>query len=109
MVLSEISGTIINLIRLKAFILIRYFFRKVFYAFVILFGVLTLVFFLFTVLPGDPAQMMLDQNENSEQIKSIRKKFGFDLPIIDQYVYYTVLNGRTNILKVMLYKIWIFF
>ena len=38
-----------------------------------LFGVATLVFFLFTVLPGDPAQMMLDQNENSEQIKSIRK------------------------------------
>ena len=32
--------------------------------------------------------MMLDQNENSEQIKSIRNKFGFDLPIIDQYFYY---------------------
>ena len=53
-----------------------------------LLGVATLVFFLFTVLPGDPAQMMLDQNENSEQIKSIRNKFGFDLPIIDQYFYY---------------------
>ena len=52
-----------------------------------LLGVATLVFF-FTVLPGDPAQMMLDQNENSEQIKSIRNKFGFDLPIIDQYFYY---------------------
>ena len=34
--------------------------------FLTLFGVASLVFFLFTVLPGDPAQMMLDQNEDSD-------------------------------------------
>ena len=65
-----------------------YLLSKALHSLFALFGVATLVFFLFTVLPGDPAQMMLDQNENSEQIKSIRKKFGFDLPIIDQYFYY---------------------
>ena len=64
------------------------FLSKTLQSFFALFGVVTLVFFLFTVLPGDPAQMMLDQNENSEQIKSIRNKFGFDLPIIDQYFYH---------------------
>ena len=36
--------------------------------FLTLFGVITIIFFLFNVLPGDPAQMMLDQNENSEQL-----------------------------------------
>ena len=64
-----------------------YLLSKALHSLFALFGVATLVF-LFTVLPGDPAQMMLDQNENSEQIKSIRNKFGFDLPIIDQYFYY---------------------
>jgi peptide/nickel transport system permease protein len=28
-------------------------------------------FLLFNVLPGDPARMMLDQNENSEQLALI--------------------------------------
>src|SRR5690606_9784593 len=32
--------------------------------------------------------MMLDQNENSEQLAAIKKKFGFDLPISQQYIYY---------------------
>ena len=48
----------------------------------------TVIFFLFTVLPGDPARMMLDQNEDPEQLAIIKKKYGFDQPILTQYVYY---------------------
>jgi peptide/nickel transport system permease protein len=40
------------------------------------------------VLPGDPAQMMLGQNENSEQLAIVKKKHGFDKPISTQYLYY---------------------
>lgn len=47
-----------------------------------------MIFLLFNILPGDPARMMLDQNENSEQLAAIKKKFGFDLPLSEQYVYY---------------------
>jgi len=46
------------------------------------------IFFLFNVLPGDPAQMMLGQNENSEQLAIIKQKYGFDQPIGKQYLYY---------------------
>lgn len=53
-----------------------------------LFGVVTVIFFLFNVLPGDPARMMLDQREDSEQLANIRKKYGFDQPISTQYLYY---------------------
>ena len=42
-----------------------------------LWGVATVVFFLFSVLPGDPAQMMLGQNENSEELMLIQKKIWF--------------------------------
>lgn len=48
----------------------------------------TVIFFLFNVLPGDPARMMLDQREDSEQLMNIKKKYGFDKPILTQYVYY---------------------
>ena len=47
-----------------------------------------MIFFLFNVLPGDPAQMMLGQNENSEQIQIVKKKYGFDKPLRTQYFYY---------------------
>lgn len=40
------------------------------------------------MLPGDPAQMMLGQNEDSEQLALVKKKYGFDKPISTQYLYY---------------------
>lgn len=68
--------------------MIKYFLYKTGYALLTLFGVVTVIFFLFTVLPGDPARMMLDQNENSEQLALIKKKYGFDQPVSKQYLYY---------------------
>jgi len=68
--------------------MIRYLGLKLGTAILALWGVASLVFFLFTVLPGDPAQMMLDQNEDREQLEVIKSKFGFDLPLTTQYLYY---------------------
>ena len=74
---------IFNLLQLLAYIT-----NKFIYAFLTLFGVVTVIFLLFTVLPGDPARMMLDQREDSEQLAAIKKKYGFDQPILTQYRYY---------------------
>ena len=68
--------------------MIRYFLNKAFYAILTLFGVVTVIFFLFNVLPGDPAQMMLGQNEDSEQLALVKQKYGFDKSISTQYLYY---------------------
>lgn len=68
--------------------MLKYLLYKTGYALLTLFGVVTVIFFLFTVLPGDPARMMLDQNENSEQLAIIKKKYGFDKPVATQYLYY---------------------
>ncbi|MEM1001534.1 MAG: ABC transporter permease [Bacteroidota bacterium] len=62
--------------------------RKLLYALFTLFGVVTVIFFLFNVLPGDPAKMMLGQNQNADQIAAVKKKYGFDQPISKQYLYY---------------------
>ena len=48
----------------------------------------TVIFLLFNILPGDPARMMLDQREDTEQLNNIRKKYGFDKPVFTQYLYY---------------------
>ena len=55
--------------------------KKITYSILVLWGVLTLVFFLFNVLPGDPARMMLDQREDSEQLLMLKQKYGFDKSI----------------------------
>ena len=68
--------------------MIRYFLKKISLGLVTLFGVVSLVFVLFTVLPGDPARMMLDKNEDQQQMQLIKKKFGFDKPLIVQYFYF---------------------
>jgi len=53
--------------------MMQYAINKIIQTFLALFGVASLVFFLFTVLPGDPAQMMLDQNEDSKLLEVIKK------------------------------------
>lgn len=68
--------------------MVKYLINKLGYALLTLFGVVTVIFFLFNVLPGDPARMMLDQNENSEQLARVKKKYGFDQPLTAQYLYY---------------------
>ncbi|CAL2103618.1 Peptide/nickel transport system permease protein [Tenacibaculum sp. 190130A14a] len=66
----------------------QYILSKVFYGFLTLFGVVTVIFLLFNILPGDPARMMLDQREDTEQLQNIRRKYGFDKPVFTQYLYY---------------------
>ena len=68
--------------------MIIYFFKKVTYGVFVLWGVLTLVFFLFNVLPGDPARMMLDKREDSNQLAIIKQKYAFDRSLVEQYALY---------------------
>lgn len=58
------------------------------YGLLVLIGVITLVFFLFNILPGDPARMMLGQRADAESIEIINKDLGRDKPIGLQYLNY---------------------
>ena len=51
-------------------------------------GVVTIVFFLFNVLPGDPARVMVGQSATKEQIDAIHKDIGSDKPVMIQYLLY---------------------
>ncbi len=58
------------------------------YGILVLYGVITVIFFLFNVLPGDPATIMLGQRANKEAIEAIHKDLGTDRPIMEQYALY---------------------
>ncbi|WP_421754368.1 ABC transporter permease [Croceimicrobium sp.] len=68
--------------------MLRFIWNKTWYGLLVMWGVITVVFFLFNVLPGDPSRMMLDQREDSEQLARIKAKYGFDLPLGQQYMHY---------------------
>ena len=70
------------------FQLLKRLLHKIFYGLLTLFGVVTVIFFILHKIPGDSAQMMQGQREDSEQIQAIKKKFGFDKPILKQYTLY---------------------
>jgi peptide/nickel transport system permease protein len=62
--------------------------HKFFYGLLVLWGVVTLVFFLFNVLPGDPARMMLGQRADLKTVEIIRTELGLDQPLSKQYIRY---------------------
>ncbi|WP_179374383.1 ABC transporter permease [Winogradskyella wichelsiae] len=68
--------------------MIKYLIHKIGYAFITLVGVITVIFFLFNILPGDPAKMMLGQNQTEAQVEAVKQKYGFDKPISTQFLYY---------------------
>ena len=51
------------------------------YGFLVLAGVVTVVFLLFNVLPGDPARMLMGQRADAESLKIIQKDLGLDQPL----------------------------
>ncbi|MEY2963005.1 MAG: hypothetical protein RL754_266 [Bacteroidota bacterium] len=68
--------------------MILFLLKKLGQSFLILWGVATLVFVLFTVVPGDSAQMMLGKREDPEALAAIRAKYGMDQPLPVQYLRY---------------------
>jgi peptide/nickel transport system permease protein len=62
--------------------------KRIGYGLLVLIGVITLVFFLFNILPGDSARMMLGQRSDEQSVEIIRKDLGLDKPLWQQYLLY---------------------
>ena len=68
--------------------MISFIIRRIFYGLLVLWGVITLVFFIFNILPGDPARMMLGQRADQEAIDEINHELGLDKSLVYQYALY---------------------
>jgi peptide/nickel transport system permease protein len=62
--------------------------KRIGYGFLVLLGVITVVFFLFNVLPGDPARMMLGQRADMASVEAIHRELGLDKPLHTRFAYY---------------------
>lgn len=68
--------------------MIQFILKRISYGFLVLIGVVTVVFLLFNVLPGDPARMLMGQRADEESLKIIQKDLGIDQPLSKQFVMY---------------------
>jgi peptide/nickel transport system permease protein len=68
--------------------MIRSILIKLLYGLLVAWGVISVVFLIFNVLPGDPARMMLGQRADKQSLENIRSSLGLDQPKYIQYFRY---------------------
>lgn len=66
--------------------MLNYIIRRLIGAIPVLIGVIVVVFILTTIVPGDPARMMVGQRGNPETIAKIRHEMGLDKPLAVQFI-----------------------
>ncbi len=66
----------------------QYILRRFLQMIPITFGILTLVFSLIHLIPGDPARQIAGENARPEDIVAVRKSLGLDQPLWTQYITY---------------------
>lgn len=64
----------------------QFFVKRLLFAIPTLFAVMTVVFVLVRIVPGDPAQTILGDQASQQAIEALRVRLGLDLPIWQQYL-----------------------
>lgn len=68
--------------------MLNYALKKIMYGFLVMAGVVLVVFVLFNILPGDPARMTMGQRADVQSLEAVRKEFGLDRSKPMQFVLY---------------------
>ena len=67
----------------------KYVLKKLAYSYLVLLGVLMIVFLFFHMMPGDPISTSLGKQGGDEELrKQVAKEYGLDKDIVTQFLYY---------------------
>jgi peptide/nickel transport system permease protein len=77
----------------------RYFLTRILYTLPVIWLVVSLVFLLIHLVPGDPIQQMLGEGAPAADLQAARHAYGLDLPLSQQYLNYWkgVLQGNLGV------------
>jgi ABC-type dipeptide/oligopeptide/nickel transport system permease component len=77
----------------------RYFLTRILYTLPVIWLVVSLVFLLIHLVPGDPIQQMLGEGAPAADLEAARHAYGLDLPLGQQYLNYWkgVLQGNLGV------------
>jgi len=82
--------------------MIGYIIRRILVSIPILLAVLTLVFLIVRVAPGDPAQAILGDYASKEAVEALREKMGLNKPLWQQYIEFLWGLARGDLGKSMI-------
>ncbi|MHA2213576.1 MAG: ABC transporter permease, partial [Candidatus Thorarchaeota archaeon] len=68
----------------------RYIMQRAIQAIIVFFAIITLNFFIFRIMPGDPRASMIADNMPPDTIAALARKFGLDRPLIEQFFLYLI-------------------
>jgi peptide/nickel transport system permease protein len=68
--------------------MLKYILKRLALAVPTLWGVITVVFFMLALAPGDPARLMLGSAASKEDVEALRHELGLDKPLLTQYGMY---------------------
>jgi ABC-type dipeptide/oligopeptide/nickel transport system permease component len=77
-------------------VILRYVGQRLLYAIPALWLIVTMVFMLAHIVPGDPVAQMLGEGARVEDLQQLRHALGLDLPLWTQYRHYIagVMRGK---------------
>ncbi len=75
--------------------MLNYLGARLFTALFVVFGVMTIVFMLIHIVPGDPVEVMLGESAQAADREALRETLGLNLPLLTQWVNYT--NGLLHL------------
>lgn len=76
--------------------MVKFVIKRLFSAIPVLFIVVTLVFFMMRIIPGDPAMQILGDDADPADLEALRERLGLNEPLLMQYVNYlgNMLRGN---------------
>jgi ABC-type dipeptide/oligopeptide/nickel transport system permease component len=79
--------------------LLRYLAQRLLYTLPVIWLVVSLVFLLIHLVPGDPVQQMLGEGAPAADLQAVRHTYGLDLPLSQQYLNYWkgVVHGNLGL------------
>lgn len=81
-----------------------YIVRRLLMTIPVVFGVITLTFFLIHFVPGDPVDVMMGEQASTIDKDALRKELGLDQPLLTQYKNYLINLSQLNLGKSFLNK-----
>lgn len=70
--------------------MLRYILKRLLWLIPVMVGVITIVFAITVLTPGDPAASLLDRNATQEQIDEVHHRLGLDKPVLERWFNYVV-------------------
>jgi ABC-type dipeptide/oligopeptide/nickel transport system permease component len=71
--------------------------RRLLASLLTLIGIITIVFLLVRLIPGDPAEVMLGDYGTEEEVAALRHDLGLDRPLYVQYIKFLIAIARGNL------------